>query len=147
LYPLRHLIVWFTMVFLPKIMNKLKFFPSLFILTGVLGLFILGFQQLQSQIILNNLVWLALVYFFLLTSATYKITNSGLPKDNKTFITRTYSAIGIRFIFSIFPLFIYLIFSPERQLSFAVVYLFLYFFYTAFEIYFLVVNLRPDLKK
>lgn len=128
-------------------MNKPKFFPSLFILTGVLALGILGFQHLQTSIQLSNLAWLALIYFLLLTLVTYKITQSGMPKDNKTFIIRTYSAIGIRFVFSIFPLFIYLIFSPERQLSFAVVYLFLYFFYTAFEIYFLVVNLRPDLKK
>jgi hypothetical protein len=128
-------------------MNKPKFFPSLFILTGVLALGILSFQQLQSSIELSNLVWVALVYYLVLTLSTYKITQSGLPKDNKTFIIRTYAAIGIRFVFSIFPLFIYLIFSPERQLSFAVVYLLLYFFYTAFEIYFLVVNLRPDLKK
>jgi hypothetical protein len=128
-------------------MNKLKFYPSLTILTGVLGLLILSFQKFQTQIDLSNLIWIALLYYLLLTAITHKISNSGLPKDNKTFIIRTYSAIGIRFIFSIFPLIIYLIFSPERQLSFAVVYLFLYFFYTAFEIYFLVVNLRPDLKK
>jgi hypothetical protein len=128
-------------------MNKLQFFPSLVILTGVLALFILGFQHLQSQVSLSNLVWGALIYYFLLTAFTYKISYSGLPKDNNTFITRIYGAIGIRFLFSIFPLFIYLIFSPERQLSFAIVYLFLYFFYTAFEIYFLVVNLRPVQKK
>jgi hypothetical protein len=128
-------------------MNKLQFFPSLVILTGVLALFILGFQHLQSQVFLSNLVWGALIYYFLLTAFTYKISYSGLPKDNNTFITRIYGAIGIRFLFSIFPLFIYLIFSPERQLSFAIVYLFLYFFYTAFEIYFLVVNLRPVQKK
>jgi hypothetical protein len=128
-------------------MNKLQFFPSLAILTGVLALFILGFQHLQSQVSLSNLVWGALIYYLLLTAFTYKISYSGLPKDNKTFITRIYGAIGIRFLFSVFPLFIYLIFSPERQISFAIVYLFLYFFYTAFEIYFLVVNLRPVQKK
>ena len=128
-------------------MRKLKFFPSLITLTGVMGLCIVGFQNAQTKIQLSNLVWIALAYYFFLTLVTYKIMNSGFPKDNKTFITRMYSAIGIRFVFSIFPLFIYLIFSPERELSFAVVYLLLYFFYTAFEIYFLVVNLRPDLKK
>lgn len=128
-------------------MKKPSFIPSLFVLTALLALGIFCFQQFALSIPLSNLAWAALVYFLLLTLVTYKITQSGLPKDNKTFITRTYSAIGIRFVFSIFPLFIYLIFSPERQLSFAVVYLFLYFFYTAFEIYFLVVNLRPDLKK
>ncbi len=128
-------------------MKKTNFIPSLLALTALQGVLLFCFQQFVTSISLSNLAWLALIYFFLLTLVTYKITQSGLPKDNKTFITRTYSAIGIRFVFSIFPLFIYLIFSPERQLSFAVVYLFMYFFYTAFEIYFLVVNLRPDLKK
>jgi hypothetical protein len=128
-------------------MKKTNFIPSLLTLTALQGVLLFCFQQFVTSILLSNLAWLALIYFFLLTLVTYKITQSGLPKDNKTFITRTYSAIGIRFVFSIFPLFIYLIFSPERQLSFAVVYLFMYFFYTAFEIYFLVVNLRPDLKK
>jgi hypothetical protein len=128
-------------------MIKNKFYSSLSILTLVMVILIFCFQQFQNSISVNNFVWIALVYFLLLTLLTYKITNSGLPKDNKTFITRTYSAIGIRFIFSIFPLFIYLIFSPIRELSFIVVYLLLYFFYTAFEIYYLVVNLRPDLKK
>jgi hypothetical protein len=128
-------------------MTKNKFYPSLFILTLVMAVLIFCFQQFQNSFPINNYVWVALVYFLLLTLVTYKITNSGLPKDNKTFITRTYSAIGIRFIFSIFPLFIYLIFSPVRELPFVVVYLLLYFFYTAFEIYYLVVNLRPDLKK
>jgi hypothetical protein len=112
-----------------------------------MGLCIVGFQNAQTKIQLSNLVWIALAYYFFLTLVTYKIMNSGFPKDNKTFITRMYSAIGIRFVFSIFPLFIYLIFSPERELSFAVVYLLLYFFYTAFEIYYLVVNLRPELKQ
>jgi hypothetical protein len=128
-------------------MTKNKFMPALLALSAAMAAGIFVFQLVFPSIPLTNLVWLALVYFILLTLVTYKITNSGLPKDNKTFFVRVYSAIGIRFVFSIFPLFIYLIFSPERQLSFAIVYLLLYFFYTAFEIYFLVVNLRPDLKK
>jgi hypothetical protein len=93
------------------------------------------------------LVWVALIYFFSLTWVTFKISNSALGKDNKTFITRIYSAIGIRFIFSIFPLLIYLLFYPEREMPFIIAYLLLYFFYTAFEIYYLVVNLRPELKQ
>ncbi|MCF8254378.1 MAG: hypothetical protein K9H61_05420 [Bacteroidia bacterium] len=128
-------------------MTKNNFMPALLALSAAMAAGIFVFQLVFPSIPLTNLVWAALIYFILLTLVTFKITNSGLPKDNKTFFVRVYSAIGIRFVFSIFPLFIYLIFSPERQLSFAIVYLLLYFFYTAFEIYFLVVNLRPDLKK
>ncbi len=101
----------------------------------------------QNKFELSYLVWLAYIYFMLLSLATFFITRSGIKKDNKTFITRTYGAIGIRFIFSIFPLLIYLLFNPAKEMPFIVTYVLLYFLYTSFEIYFLVVNLRPDFKK
>jgi hypothetical protein len=128
-------------------MSKLNFHKSLVSLTLLCGFLILAFQTFQTKWVLDSLAWISLFYFFGLTWLTYKIANSGVNKDNKTFITRTYGAIGIRFIFSIFPLIIYLIFYPRREMPFIITYLLLYFFYTAFEIYFLVVNLRPDLNK
>ncbi|MFA6259886.1 MAG: hypothetical protein WC760_00320 [Bacteroidia bacterium] len=110
--------------------------------------FVLGIVQFfQSQYAIAGITWLALIYFYLLSFVTGSITQSGLKKSNKTFINRTYGAIGIRFVFSLFPLLIYLLFSPVHELQFIVVYILLYFFYTSFEIYLLVVNLRPDLKK
>ncbi len=128
-------------------MQKINFHKSLVGLTLICGVLIFAFQAFQTKWILDSLAWISLFYFFALTWLTFKIANSGVKKDNKTFITRIYGAIGIRFIFSIFPLFIYLIFYPKREMPFIIVYLLLYFFYTAFEIYFLVVNLRPDLNK
>jgi hypothetical protein len=128
-------------------MQKSNFHKNLFLLTAICGALILAFQLFQNKWNLNSLVWVALIYFFSLTWVTFKISNSALGKDNKTFITRIYSAIGIRFIFSIFPLLIYLLFYPEREMPFIIAYLLLYFFYTAFEIYYLVVNLRPELKQ
>jgi len=62
-------------------------------------------------------------------------------------MSRTYSSIGIRLVFSIFPLLIYLLFSPEHDFPLIIAYILLYFFFTSFEIYMLVVNLRPDSKK
>lgn len=128
-------------------MQKSNFNKNLFLLTAICAVLILAFQLLQNKLVLNSLVWIALIYFFSLTWITFKIANSALGKDNKTFITRIYSAIGIRFIFSIFPLLIYLLFYPVREMPFIISYLLLYFFYTAFEIYYLVVNLRPELKQ
>jgi len=94
-----------------------------------------------------NLIWLAYIYGILLSVATYLIAKSGIKKDNKTFLTRIYGSIGIRLIFSIFPIFIYLLFSNVKSVSFVISYVLLYFFYTSFEIYHLVLNLQPDLKK
>ena len=103
-------------------------------------------QTAQHYFVLSNLVWIALLYYVLLSYITFRITHSSINKDNKTFFTRTYSAIGIRFLFSLFPLILYMLFSPSVSLPLVVVYLLFYLLFTSFEIYFLVVNLRPVLK-
>lgn len=109
-------------------------------ITGIL-------QTAQHKFELSNLIWVALFYYMCLSYITFRITHSSIQKDNKTFITRVYSAIGIRFIFSLFPLLIYLLFSTHKEVPFVIGYLLMYLLYTSFEIYFLVVNLRPDFKK
>ena len=128
-------------------MQQKPFLKSLIFFTVVIACFIGIMQNLQHKFVLNNLVWTALVYYFLLSWATGLITQSGMNKSNKTFITRMYSAIGIRFVFSIFPLLIYLLFIPDREMPFIIAYILMYFLFTSFEIYFLVITLRPDSKK
>jgi hypothetical protein len=93
------------------------------------------------------MIWLVLAYFFALSWITWKVTQSGLKRDNKTFLTRVYGGIGIRLLFSFFPVIIYMMFANEFSLVFITAYLLIYFFYTTFEIYMLVVNLRPDSDK
>ncbi len=128
-------------------MQQSSFIKTLFIFSLIIACLTGIMQNAQQKFVLPNLVWAALIYYFLLSLVTGLITQSGMQKNNKTFITRTYSAIGIRFIFSIFPLFIYLLFSPSREVSFMVAYILLYFLFTSFEIYFLVITLRPNSKK
>ncbi|MFN4083626.1 MAG: hypothetical protein ACK4K9_08350 [Bacteroidia bacterium] len=96
---------------------------------------------------LTNIVWFGFIYLLIISAITYLVALSGLKKENKTFITRIYGSIGIRFIFSIFPLLIYLLFSKVKNVNEVIAYVLLYFFYTSFEIYHLVINLRPDSKR
>jgi hypothetical protein len=129
----------------PKSINQ--FTKALLLITICCACLIGLLQTAQQQFEVNNLVWVSLLYYVLLSYILFRITYSSITKDNKTFITRVYSAVGIRFIFSLSPLLIYLLFSPNKELSFIVSYLLLYLLFTSFEIYFLVVNLRPDFKK
>lgn len=128
-------------------MFKDKFYSKVLWFTFIIGLLLFLIQKVQQKVEIGNLCWMALIYFLLLTIIIYRISFSALKKGTEIFVGRIYSAIGIRFIFSLFPLIIYLMFIPDYQISFIIVYLFLYFFYTAFEIYHLVVNLRPDSNK
>jgi len=125
-------------------MNYIK---NLISLTLIIALIFFSAQNLQTKIHLSNLIWPALIYFLVLSYITFRITSSTVDKNNKTFITRTYSAIGIRLIFSIFPLIIYLFFYTGFELTFVLAYFLLYLLFTSFEIYFLVITLRPDSKK
>jgi membrane protein implicated in regulation of membrane protease activity len=77
-------------------MFKDRFSKSINALTLLIAGAILIFKGVQDKIVLNNLVWVALFYFYFLSIAIYFISKSGLKKDNKTFITRIYSSIGKR---------------------------------------------------
>ena len=124
-----------------------SFYKIISLTSLVLAIFIGCIDYFNGSFSNSLLVWAALIYLYLLSCVIYFVSHSGLKKDNKTFITRIFSSMGIRFIFSLFPLLIYLIFMPSKDIYFIIMYLFLYFCYTAFEIYFLVANLRPDSKK
>jgi hypothetical protein len=124
-----------------------SFYKIISLSSLVLAICIGIFNYFNSSLSNSLLVWPALLYLYFLSCIIYYVSHSGLKKDNKTFLTRIYSSIGIRFIFSLSPLLIYLFFMPSKDIYFIITYLFLYFFYTAFEIYFLVANLRPDSKK
>jgi len=128
-------------------MTKKKFLLKLIIFTLIISVIVSVFQLVQFKIQLGNLIWPTLAYYALLSFLSYIISSSGIGKDNKTFLFRFYSSIMMRIIFSLFPLGIYLWISSDRNISFIISYILLYFVYTAFEIYFLVVTLRPDLKK
>ena len=124
-----------------------SFYKIISLSSLVLAICIGGIDYFNSSFSNSLLIWPGLLYLYFLSCFIYYISHSGLKKDNKTFLTRIYSSIGIRFIFSLSPLLIYLFFMPSKDIYFIITYLFLYFFYTAFEIYFLVANLRPDSKK
>jgi hypothetical protein len=123
-----------------------KFYLNLIVFAFVLGILIYGVQHLQTSFYLNNWTYLVLVYLAILTAVNSWISFSGLKKDSRTFITRIYSSIGLRFVFGIGFLVIYLIINPQKDLPFILAFLILYFLFTVFEIYFLVATLRPNSK-
>ena len=104
----------------------MNYYKKLITLTLVIAIMFAVLQTIQNTIHLSFLIWPALIYFLILSYVTFRITSSTVDKNNKTFITRTYSAIGIRLIFSIFPLIIYLFFYTGFELSFVLAYFLLY---------------------
>jgi hypothetical protein len=126
--------------------SVLRYTYSLLVITGIATVALLVYNKLTPEA-LPGYTYIALIYYTLLSWATFRITHSAITKNNKIFFSRVYSAIGIRFVFSLFPLVIYLFFIPLISVPFVIAYLLFYLLFTSFEIYFLVVNLRPDFNK
>jgi hypothetical protein len=89
-------------------------------------------------------IWIAVAFFYLLTLVLYSMAMMGLKRSQKTFIVSVLGSMTLRFIFSILFLVIYLIINPEKNKAFIISFLFLYLFYTIFEIIQLVRKLRPE---
>lgn len=89
--------------------------------------------------------WIALGFYAVMGVVIGRRSQSAVKSDsNSTFFTGVIGAIGLRLLLCVFFLAIYLIVSDLKSKTFIVYYLFLYLFYTIFEIYQLVSKLRPE---
>ena len=93
---------------------------------------------------INSWTWGALVFFAALTTLIYYFGMNALNKSQRTFTNAVYGGVGIRFIFSIFFIVIYLVVNELRDKIFIVEFLLLYLLFTMFEIYHLVSKLRTE---
>lgn len=123
--------------------SVLRYTYALLTITGIATVILFIYNYFSPEA-LPGYTFIALLYYSLLSWITFRITHSAITKNNKIFFARVYSAIGIRFVFSLFPLVIYMFFIPAISIPFVITYLLFYLLFTSFEIYFLVVNLRPD---
>ena len=77
----------------------------------------------------------------------HAIISPSLQSKKQQFVTIFMGTLGIRMLFSIAFLLLYLLFSSQIEISFVLYYLLGYLFFVGFEIYLLLYNLRPDFKK
>ena len=87
-----------------------------------------------------------IVFFTLLGLVIGRITQNSVTASNAAFFRSVMGAIGLRMLFSLIYLAVYLILSELKSTEFIVYFLILYLLYTIFEIYQLVSKLRPEKK-
>jgi|SRR6185437_1873543 len=125
-------------------MKNNAFYKSFFIIYIIIcGLIVVG-KQLGIAFI-HPYIWLIQFYFLVITLLTHFISSKGLKKITEFHIFYM-ASMGIRFLVSLVFIFVSLWFSEAGRIFFVVDFFILYFLYTSFEIYFLLTNLRPDLK-
>lgn len=115
--------------------------------TFIVAAIIYGVQYFFPDVLKDNTIWYAFGFYVALTLVILWMAREGLKGSNKSFLKVVYGGMMMRLFFSILFLVIYLIFNEVRDKPFIIGFLILYLLFTMFEIYTLVVNLRPDLKQ
>lgn len=120
-----------------------KFHKQLILLSaGVFALLWLVHFLLKIEIT----AWTFGAYFFFLFITFFLnwMAERALNRSHAMFINFVYGTTLIRFIFSIFFIVIYLIINGVAERSFIFSFVFLYLFFTTFEIFHLVSKLRAE---
>ena len=125
----------------------MKFFKNLLIFSGVVGLVIGALAYFTGHALVHTYIWYVLAFFVFITALTFYITRLGISYDNDNFQLYYFGSMGFRMLLSIGVVFIYVYLFSENELQFVLNFFVLYFLFTGFEIYSLLANLRPNLKK
>lgn len=122
----------------------IKFIIKLLGLTAILTLLTAAFLYFV-EVEEPTWYWVSLGFFLILGLLIGWRTNKAVTSEsNSNFFVGVMSGTGLRMLFCLIFIAIYLVMSEVRDTKFVVCYLFLYLFYTIFEIYQLVSKLRTE---
>ena len=125
----------------------MKFIKNLIILTSFLCGIISALHYFTGHALVHDFVWYTLVFFVCVTGFTYYLTQLGYKNDPENFQVYYFVSMGVRVVLCIGVVALYVYFHKEDRLLFIFNFFALYFLFTGFEIYSLLANLRPHLKK
>lgn len=114
--------------------------------SAAVGLLILALDFLLPEGYIHPFTWYSFLFTAVLTIFVFLITNSGLEKNHTRFMTGITGGIGLKLFASIIFIAIILANKPPQSSVFVINFFVIYFLFTAFEINYLIANLR-DLKK
>lgn len=92
-------------------------------------------------------LWWAFGFMVLLTLVIYYISSFSLKMNVKNSMSLILGSMFFRLFSSLIFVISYLVITGSRDIPYVVGFMLLYLLFQVFEIYHLVANLRPDLKK
>ncbi|PRY14821.1 hypothetical protein CLV24_10358 [Pontibacter ummariensis] len=125
----------------------MKFFRNLFILAAALCVVAAVLLQFSGNAVVHSFIWHMLGFFVFVTGFTHYLTDLGYKNDPDNFQAYYFASMGFRMVLSIGVVALFAYFYKEGRLQFVFNFFALYFLFTGFEIYSLLANLRPNLKR
>ena len=127
-------------------MKKISYYLQLLGFSAIISLFILLIKWQFPGKYIHEAVWGILVFYIILTVVLHSITVNSADKSNSAFMTAVFGSVGLKFLLGIAFMVFYLLNDKTNSIWFGINFIVIYLFFTAFEIYSLLRNLRA-LKK
>jgi hypothetical protein len=124
-----------------------NFLKKLAVFSLIVGLLIGALQFYTGNQLVHTHVWWLFGFMVIVTALTFYISRLGVSYDSDNFQLYYFGSMGFRMILSIALIFIYVFMFSESELQFVLNFFVLYFLFTGFEIYSLLANFAPQLKK
>jgi hypothetical protein len=122
-------------------------FRKLFLLFSATSALIFLLSLIKSITLVHPLIWEIQIFFFCIFLIATIINQIGLSRPAKQFHIFYFASMTIRFFLAATFLFLMILNTKNQTVVFISNFIVMYLLYTSFEIYFLIHNLRIDLKK
>ena len=120
-------------------------FYKIFIIIFIFNSLLIFCIKLTFPLYYDTSIWLIQAFFLIIILSSHAVAEYGLKKKDE-FHSFYLGSMAIRFLLSIIFIFFVLFNLKQNPVIFIVAFFILYLVYTSFEIYFLLRNLRTDLK-
>ncbi len=122
-------------------------FRKLLLLFSVTSLVLYALQFIKALPLIHPRIWEMQLFFFCTFLIAIRINQIGISRPAAQFHIFYFTSMTIRFFLAAIFLFFVVLNTENQIVVFVCDFIILYLLYTWFEIYFLIHNLRPDLKK
>ncbi|GAB3920927.1 hypothetical protein [Mucilaginibacter myungsuensis] len=125
----------------------IRFIISFLIFTAIVAVAPLVLMQTGYALWIHPLFWKMFVFFGIVTFVVSQSVLLAQQRDSKTGVQVFLAATVVKLLACMTFALIYALNKPESRLPFIGGFFYLYFVYTAFEIYSLLSNLRDQIKR
>ena len=123
-------------------MSKIPYFLQLLLFSALIAIVIVILKQFFQGNYIHQAIWMILIFYTILTAIIHYMTSNAVSRSDSSFITAVLGSIGLKLLLSIAFMIFYLLNNRVNSVWFAVDLIVLYLFFTVFEIYSLLRNLR-----
>ena len=120
-----------------------KYLVRVTILALLAGVLVFGMHRYFEQEV-SGWAWASILFYYGLNLLVHFVSQTALNGSQQSFIRFVYGTTGMRFIFSIFFIVIYLIINDVMSKYVIGTFLFSYLLFTTFELHYLVTKLRTE---